>query len=56
MNEMCTMKQLDGWRPDEDSNYDSGFKGQDYVESNVNLWRVDQGQGNFLCDGKTLPH
>ena len=56
MNEMCTMKQLDGWEAAQDTNYDSGFKGQDYVENNANLVRLEDGQGNFLCDGKTLPH
>lgn len=56
MNEMCTMKKQDGWRPEEDSNYDSGFKRQDYVENNANLVRAEDGEGNFLCDGKTLPH
>ena len=50
-NKVCVFKQLDGWTPEQKSNWDSGFKNQwPFVEENARL----KG-GNYICDQQNSP-
>lgn len=56
-NQVCTLKTLDKWEPLANSLYDSGFKGRSpFVETSSRLQPMPNGDGDFICDGETLPH
>ena len=52
MNGMCQMKYLDGWRREQSDTYDSGVKGQTFVEVGTHLHALSD-VGNYVCDQKT---